>query len=336
MTKRDQILASIDQKYIYHVYLGIDIEDINACITQSNYRISNPLRIDRNPSLSFKYYGNKLILRDFADIRFRGDIFEIVGYVLNLNCRNPAHFQSICDDIILKCSSYSNTKLIISEDEHSIINSKHFTIDIESRPLNMSDIKYWNTQGLLKDTVDEFIIPVGSYYLNGRYINYKYRSNDPCYAYYLGNHKFKLYFPYRDKKDIKFITNNRFPIECFTKIGYRDYLILTKAYKDNCLIIQFLRQLNINNIQALSISGETAKLNDNILKAIRLRNPKGIITLFDNDSVGINSTKYYEETYGTIPWYFALGYTGKDPTGMVGKVGYNTTLNRFKELINSL
>lgn len=336
MQKKDFILSKIDQRYIYHIYLGIDIEDINLCLTRNNHKVHNPLRVDKNPSLSFKYYGSKLILRDFADIRFRGDVFEIVGYVLNKNCRKPSDFQDICDDILYKCRNHINNNITVDINEHKVVSSGNFTIDIDVRPLNMSDIKYFAEQGLLKDTVEEFIIPVSEYYLNGNRAKYRYRQSDPCYAYYLGRGKFKLYFPYRDKKDIKFITNNRFPIECFSKIGHYDYIILTKAYKDNCLIKQFLRELNISNIQCLPISGETVRLNDDILKVLRDRNPKGIITLFDMDEVGIESTKYYQDNYGTIPWYFALKHGGKDPTGMVKKVGYKTTINHFKQLIDEL
>lgn len=336
MNKKDFIIDNIDQREIYHIYLGIDIEDINVCLSNNKYKISNPLRVDKHPSVSFKYYGQKLILRDFADTRFRGDVFEIVGYILNKNCRNPIDFQDICDDIIDKCQRHIKRVETIKLEEQKIIERKQLIIDIDARPMNVSDIKYFSKQGLLKDTIEEFIIPVGSYYLNGWQAPYRYRCNDPCYAYYIGRNKFKLYFPYRSKNDIKFITNNRFPIECINKLTYKDYIILTKAYKDNCLIIQFLRQLNIQNIQALPISGETVRLNKDIIDLLRKRNSKGIITLFDNDRTGIEATQYYEQEYKTIPWYFTIEHGGKDPTGMVEKCGYKTTLNRFKELIEKL
>lgn len=79
---KDYILNTLDQVHIYSVFLNVPETEINNCICLRNYKISNPLRYDPNPSVSFKWYGNKLIFRDFADYRYRGDVFEIVGLVL--------------------------------------------------------------------------------------------------------------------------------------------------------------------------------------------------------------------------------------------------------------
>ena len=79
---KDYILNTLDQVHIYSVFLNVPETEINNCICLRNYKISNPLRYDPNPSVSFKWYGNKLIFRDFADYRYRGDVFEIVGMLL--------------------------------------------------------------------------------------------------------------------------------------------------------------------------------------------------------------------------------------------------------------
>ena len=73
---KDYILNTLDQVHIYSVFLNVPETEINNCICLRNYKISNPLRYDPNPSVSFKWYGNKLIFRDFADYRYRGDVFE--------------------------------------------------------------------------------------------------------------------------------------------------------------------------------------------------------------------------------------------------------------------
>ena len=66
---KDYILNTLDQVHIYSVFLNVPETEINNCICLRNYKISNPLRYDPNPSVSFKWYGNKLIFRDFADYR---------------------------------------------------------------------------------------------------------------------------------------------------------------------------------------------------------------------------------------------------------------------------
>ena len=84
---KDYILNTLDQVHIYSVFLNVPKTEINNCICLRNYKISNPLRYDPNPSVSFKWYGNKLIFRDFADYRYRGDVFEIVGLIIKTSLR---------------------------------------------------------------------------------------------------------------------------------------------------------------------------------------------------------------------------------------------------------
>ena len=98
---KDYILNTLDQVHIYSVFLNIPETEINNCICLRNYKISNPLRYDPNPSVSFKWYGNKLIFRDFADYRYRGDVFEIVGLILKKNCTNNKDFIEICSNMLL-------------------------------------------------------------------------------------------------------------------------------------------------------------------------------------------------------------------------------------------
>ena len=105
---KDYILNTLDQVHIYSVFLNVPETEINNCICLRNYKISNPLRYDPNPSVSFKWYGNKLIFRDFADYRYRGDVFEIVGLVLKKNCTNNKDFVEICSNIIEYASDVLN------------------------------------------------------------------------------------------------------------------------------------------------------------------------------------------------------------------------------------
>ena len=92
---RDFILNTLDQVTIFSKYFGIPEDVIRFNISSPNDRIRNPLRNDKHPSLSFKYYSDKLICRDFGDGRFRGDIFEVVGYIINKNCKTSEGFVYI-------------------------------------------------------------------------------------------------------------------------------------------------------------------------------------------------------------------------------------------------
>lgn len=100
------ILNDYDQITIFATYLEIPESDINYCLENKSNKISNPLRIDRDPSLGFMTTIDKqtniykLKMYDFADPYYRGDCFDLVGIVRSLNSNKGAEFITICNDII--------------------------------------------------------------------------------------------------------------------------------------------------------------------------------------------------------------------------------------------
>ena len=130
---KDYILNTLDQVHIYSVFLNVPETEINNCICLRNYKISNPLRYDPNPSVSFKWYGNKLIFRDFADYRYRGDVFEIVGLVLKKNCTNNKDFVEICSNIIEYASDVLNDSPYVNrvyQAQNKIINNNFMLLQL--------------------------------------------------------------------------------------------------------------------------------------------------------------------------------------------------------------
>ena len=76
------ILDTFDQVSIFSTYLEIPENDINYCLENKSFKISNPLRVDVNPSLSFIPVMDKqtsmfkLRFHDWADPSYRGDCFD--------------------------------------------------------------------------------------------------------------------------------------------------------------------------------------------------------------------------------------------------------------------
>ena len=334
MKLKEYILNTFNQEIIFSKYLNIPIEDISFCIYNRGAKIRNTLRHDVNPCLSFRYYGNKLIARDFWDTRYRGDIFEIVGIILNKNCNNPLHFNQICEDIINTCQNINNEKIRYTQHEEDLLSKKdQLVIDILPRRFNTFDYEFFIKQGLNKKVIDNYIQVVHEYRLNNWKAKYHYSIKDPCYAYIVNPNCYKLYFPYRSKRDKKFITNNHCPIECLNTIKETEYKIITKSIKDKLLFIRILDQLEINNVQVLSTASETSKLNKELLDLLNNTTSKKIFSIFDLDKTGIESMRYYKENYNIEPLYFTEGYTSsKDPTDMVKSYGYTKVLKRFEEL----
>ena len=99
MTLKDYIINNIDSVEIFSEYLGISEDDIKMSIN-FKCKIKSPFHRDSDPSLSFRYYGSKLICRDFGSIEYSGDVFQIVAKCLNKDCSNPKDFVYVCKNII--------------------------------------------------------------------------------------------------------------------------------------------------------------------------------------------------------------------------------------------
>lgn len=337
MQLKEFILANIDQISIFSKYFGISEEEIRYNINSKNDRIRNPLRIDKHPSLSFRYYGDKLICRDFADGRFRGDVFEVVGYILNKNCKVSNDFNYICNDIILKCLKdiKNNIEFNISEQEH--INKKNLIISFDIRTPNKLDYNYWEQYGIKKENINTKLFVVDRYKLNDWQTPYRYSGSDPCYAYNVNPNKYKLYFPYRNKHKMKFITNNKCPIECLHQLVNTDYIVLIKGYKDKILCEQICKEKGINNILFLPAASETIVLPEDIYNIlISHSNSKKIFTIFDTDAAGINAAQSLQSKYGIIPIYFTNTFKSKDPSDMVKDYSYRKVFQHFDNVLKKI
>lgn len=337
MQLKEFILDTIDQTLIYSKYLGIPQQEIRWNINSPNDKISNPLRNDKHPSLSFKYYGDKLICKDFGDFRFRGDVFEIVGYILGKNCKNSDDFVYICNHIILKCLGDIDLAIQNKETEDKLINSKALDIEIDVRKPNKLDYLYWSTFGIKGDNINDKLFVVDRYRLNRWQSPYRYSGSDPCYAYIVNPNRYKLYFPYRGKRNTKFITNNRCPIECLHELRVINYICLIKGYKDKILLEQICKELNVNDILFLPAASETIVLPQDIYKVIISHSKSGkLFTMFDTDATGVRSAQALQERYNTIPIYFTNNYKSKDPSDMVKDYGYNKVIIQFKNVLKKI
>lgn len=337
MYLKDYILTTFDQTLIFSKYLNISQQDIKNSIHNPNEKICNPLRNDKHPSLSFKYYGNKLICKDFGDYRFRGDIFEIVGYVINKNCRNNHDFVDICNDIINNCGQDTINKTNSIKAETEFISKHNIDISFTERRPNKLDYTFWETYGIKKENIGTKIFIADRYRLNNWQTPYRYSGSDPCYVYNINPNMYKLYFPYREKHKLKFITNNRCPIECLHHLRPCEYICLIKGYKDKILLEQMCDELKYNDIVFLPMASETAVLNKELHELLlNYTNKKKIFTIFDTDVVGLNSAEKLKTEFNTIPIYFTSNYKSKDPSDMVRDYGYDRTFIQFKTVLNSI
>lgn len=334
ITLKDKIL-SLSQEKIYSMYFDIPIHDITWSTIHNSNKLHNPFRQDNDPSLSFRWFGNKLIVRDWGDSTWNGDVFKIVGYILNNNCFINDQFVFICNDILERY--YNGNKRVVYNEEYDVIRKAKVitTIDTKTRLLQKRDYNFYNQFCIVNKTVDTFVNSVMRYSVNDVLTGYRNAYKDPCYQYTVNHYFTKLYFPNRHHKSVypRFVTNNVLQIDDITDIIPSQDKLLVKSIKDKMLCLQLLDSLSISqtDIAIHTASSETETFKSDILSLLRSNTKYNIYSLFDSDKTGLKSMQELERTCNIQPIIFSND--AKDPTDYARDFGYGKTINTFKSVI---
>lgn len=334
-TLRDKIL-NLSQEKIYSIYFGISVQDISWSTIHNFNKLHNPFREDNDPSLSFKWFGDKLIVRDWADSRYSGDVFKVVGYIQNRNCYVNSQFVDICNKIL---DDYHNYKSSNTEEYKIIAKEKEiYKIDCKPRILQKRDYNFYNAFGITNKSVDLNVKAVMRYSINDKLTGYRNAFNDPCYKYTLNTYYTKLYFPNRHKKSLypRFVTNNVLQIDDITDIVPSADIILVKSIKDKMLSNQFLDTLSEHDIKIHTSSSESPTFKHNIISLLKSNVRYNIYSMFDGDNTGINSMLELEKQYGIKPLTFSTNPNAKDPTDFYKTFGYDKTFTIYKQIISQI
>jgi hypothetical protein len=155
---------------------------------------------------------------------------------------------------------------------------------------------------------------------------------DPCYAYINNYNCMKLVFPLRDKKQTRFITNNKIPIELLNTLKVVNYTILIKAYKDKLLMEYVCELLGIRDVQFIPVSAESVRLDIEMVNFLRGYTLKRLFTLFDRDKCGFESSKFYKDTYDFGNIFMGEEFNKKDPTDLAKETSIEIVTNIFKKI----
>lgn len=365
---KNYILSKVSQVTIFSTYLNLSDKIVQNCI-DTGVLICSPLRDDVHPTCGFKYDNRgKLKLRDFAGF-FWGDAFDVVALVMGViynkhyDISNREDFIKILRHITFtfKDIFYGSEKDInLINDINSsisIIKNKKPKIELVVREWNNNDIKYWKQFGIdLAYLNVNFVYPVEQYYID-RNINpqpkYFYKNTDPCYAYYLGKdrnniYNIKLYFPYRDKSNTRFITNCNH-LEGIFNLNNNSYdiIVLTKSTKDRLSIGNTIMNINSlyggvikEKIGIINIPHETYKLRQNEYDWLnnKLIANGIILSLMDNDRVGKLESKWLKDNFNITPILIPKCYNAKDFAEFINTYGIETVrieiLNIIKYINN--
>ena len=166
---KDYILERISETEIFEYYLNIKV--------YLKTLIKSPLRADKNPTCLF-YYDNKGKLRlvDFAGY-FKGDCFDLVGYITNTNSDSGQGFMQILDKIAFdfKLHKYSlgskSTPTIKNIKTVTELKKETIIISYSKRNWNKSDYNYWHKYEFNKNDLDSnSVIPVQFAWINSQLI----------------------------------------------------------------------------------------------------------------------------------------------------------------------
>ena len=334
------ILNKVSQITIFSVYFDISVEQIKYCIETGN-TICSPIREDKHPTCGFAYNNNgKLKMRDFAGY-FWGDCFDAVAFVLSTINQRPYNISNKNDFIaVLKHITNTFKDIFYGKEKDAnfnneikqsleIIKKQKAIIELVIRDWNEDDKKYWSKFHINFQLLNtNFIYPIDQYYIN-RKINpepkYYYNPKDPCYGYLLGVdrnniHNIKLYFPYRNHSETRFITNcNHLEgIYNFDRNDY-DYILITKSTKDRLALKSAINHFfkgdkYKDKIGLINIPNETYHLRDFEYDWIcsKASDNCKITSLMDNDETGIKESKYLRDTFNIIPLLIPRKYQNKD------------------------
>lgn len=361
---KQTILSKISQVTIFSTYLNLSDKLVQYCIDTGEL-ICSPIRDDVHPTCGFKYDNKgKLKFKDFAGY-FWGDCFDIVALVMS-SIYNKTYDVSNKEDFIkilrhitftFKNIFYGQEKDInlVNEINTAIVNIKHKKpiIELVVREWNQNDVDYWQNFGISLAFLNlNFVYPVEQYYIN-RKINpepkYYYRSNDPCYGYFLGQdrsgiYNIKLYFPFREKTITRFITNCNH-LEGIYNLDRTDYdiIVITKSTKDRLSIGSALMRMTSLygggdkiSVGVINIPHETYKLRQNEYDwlASKLSRNGNIISIMDNDITGKCEAIWLKKNYNIIPILIPKEYNAKDFAELVYIHKFSNVIKLINKTIN--
>lgn len=291
------ILDRVSQEEIFERYVG-------GCVLLGEKYLS-PLREDNRPTCTYRYLSSgSLRFRDWNG-SFEGDCFNLVQRLFSCSffeaCEIIARDFKLVDGL-KKGKNYDRKPKVFSQ---TVLDRAH--IQVKWRPLEKTDILYWNRFNITPDVLNKFkVAPVQFVWLNGGLI-YQYRKEDPAYAYWFGPNDIKVYFPLR-KDSVKFMgnTSKLQGYDQLPKTG--DTLIVTKSMKD------VMTLFSNRNIPSVAPQSEATIITPEQFQDLSGRF-SNIISLYDFDLTGVRGANKMRKLYGIKAEFLTDGRFGTKDYG---------------------
>jgi hypothetical protein len=343
LTKK-YILERVKQEEIMEYYTGIPVQD--ATLVGNSFK--SPMRDDNEPTCNYYYKADsrgeiRLRLKDWNG-SFNGDVFDVASHFTKIRSNNSQGFKLLLHQVAKDFKIHRYVDGSERDKLDIVINEYHKRADLKSfkvvpRHWNKYDEQYWyNRFGITSELLKiGKVIPVQELHVEGKdgYLQsvYKYYSKDPAFAYYGGNingiNLWRVYFPFRRKGGIRFMSNYAFiqGLHIFqpARIG-----IITKSYKDVLVYKMF-------GIEAVAVPSETYVMTKDEYFNIKMKCDI-VVTNFDYDRTGIRLAQKYKKIHGCLPLMFTKGRFKQPDFGVKDFSEFREQygVEKTKDLINTI
>ena len=317
ITKEFLLSKNSEETYMSY-YLGVPVK-------KGLFR--SPLRADNHNTCSFfRGRSGNLYFKDFAT----GQCLTFEGVVMEkYHCTYPNALKIIAKDFgYIQSSEVKKQEIKI---QPKFEGEKETFIQVEIKDFSESELKWWNSFGVTKQTLDKYkVYSIKTVFLNGN-IYAQSTQHSPIYGYYFGKkeniEQWRIYMPKR--KEFRFIGN----VSTKTIQGYKQLpdngklLVITKSMKDTMLLSSL-------GIPAVAPNSETQFVSEKLLDEFRERF-KNIVLLYDSDLTGVRFMNKIRKQYrDLIVCMIPRKYEAKDISDFYQKYGRSKTISLIKESIN--
>lgn len=322
------ILELVSEEEIFRHYLGFDF-NLKTCY------ISKLRQDDVSPSLNFYYNrSGSICYKDFG--HSQGNCFTFVMNLYGITYKEALERVNFDMNLGLGVKQETNSREKISYPGFKkAFKSENALIQFNCIAFEKEDIDYWNSYGISLETLKIFnVFKAGKIWLNKR-LFWVSNPENPIYVYYFpGSKKCKVYRPLAKpytsasgkKISGKWMTNcDSFDLQGLEQLPKEgEILINTSSLKDVMLFYEM-------GFSAVAPQGEGHYIPKSIQEHLWTRF-KRIITVYDNDTAGVNASIRINADMGSEYWNIPKNFYVKDPTDFYKKYGKEETYNLLKTI----
>ncbi len=310
------VLTRVSQEDIMTRYTGVAVK--------LKVRFSSPLRFDKHPSCTFRWYNNKLWLLD-GTTKESLDCFNVVQRVYH--CDFPTALEHIARDFHLLDSARAPVPELVRQYHQPVSPPEPKQIRVRVREWSEQDTTWWGQQGISTRTLDAgYVYPLSHVWLDDGHHDrcvYAFRETDPAYGYWsgvnqtLGVGEWKVYFPLRDRHDSRprFMANGPWIQGLHLLPPTGEILVLTKSYKDSLLLRE-------HHVPSVPPPAENTPFPPDLVRSLQERFTQ-VVSLYDFDRTGVTGAQRLRRLYNIPALFLTTGrfgspnYHAKDLTDYV-------------------